>query len=507
MIRARQLAGASIGYGAVTIWLALLGLLTTPYLLHQLGRSFYGVFALITIMSAYLSNLELGFGGATVRFLARARGRGDEDEERRVLGTSLAVFLVAATLAGVIALLASAFIAENFVRGSDALHEQALDAIRMGALILSASLISSFAGASLQALGRFQVVLRTRVVFGTMSSAGAVTAVATGGGLRTVLGVQAVISVALCLVLLVALTRATRCRLRPLFDRKMLRSMAGFGGLVLLAGLAYQLILQGPPSVLASHAPTSELAAFAVPSTILQQLIVLASASSLGFLTFASAESANEDRTRLGEVFRANVRLTLLVMGPVTAFLVVFGRPLLATWIDAGFAADAVGPLRWLAVAALMIGLSAPAADVARGLGRPAWVLCFTTVAAVLALAWSFALVSGHGATGVAGAMAIGLVCTVIPFTIVVARRLLELPATELARGLAGPASAVCVCALAFVGGVAVSSSFASAIVTGAVVTSAYIALAFRFVLDDRERKALRRPSAQKPPMHWQAHA
>ncbi|MGI8729317.1 MAG: lipopolysaccharide biosynthesis protein [Solirubrobacteraceae bacterium] len=491
----------------MTIWLAFLGLLTTPYLLHQLGRSFYGVFALITIMTAYLSNLELGFGGATVRFLARARGRGDEDEERRVLGTSLAVFLVAATLAGVIALLASAFIAGNFVRGSDALHEQALDAIRIGALILSVSLISSFAGASLQALGRFQVVLGTRVVFGTMSSAGAVTAVATGGGLRTVLGVQGVISVALCLVLLVALTRATTCRLRPSFDRKMLRSMAGFGGLVLLAGLAYQVILQGPPSVLAGHAPTSELAAFAVPSTILQQLIVLGSATSLGFLSFASAASADEDRSQLAAVFRANVRLTLLAMGPVAAFLIVFGRPLLSTWIDAGFAADAVGPLRWLAIAALMISLSAPVADVARGLGRPAWVVWFTVVAAALALGGSFALVSGHGAAGVAGAMAIALVATVVPFAIIVGWKLLSSSPRWLAGAMARPVAAVALCALAFVIGSEASSSFASVIVTGALVTTAYLALAFRFVLDDRERAALRRPGSARARLRREAHA
>lgn len=73
VISARGLAAASVSLGAVTVWLAVLGLVTTPYLIHHLGRSLYGVFALLTIMSAYLSNLELGFSHATVRFLARAR--------------------------------------------------------------------------------------------------------------------------------------------------------------------------------------------------------------------------------------------------------------------------------------------------------------------------------------------------------------------------------------------------------------------------------------------------
>ena len=106
-MRPRQLASASLGkLGAVTVWLALLGVVTTPYLIHHLGASLYGIFALLTIMSAYLSNLELGFGHATVRFLARARALEDADEERVVLETSFAVFLAASAIASAAALAA-----------------------------------------------------------------------------------------------------------------------------------------------------------------------------------------------------------------------------------------------------------------------------------------------------------------------------------------------------------------------------------------------------------------
>ena len=95
VIRARQLVTAAGGSAATTGWLALLGLVTTPYMLHELGTAAYGVFALVTIVSGYLSNLEFGFGHALVRFLARAHGMEDRVQERRVLETSLAVFLPA----------------------------------------------------------------------------------------------------------------------------------------------------------------------------------------------------------------------------------------------------------------------------------------------------------------------------------------------------------------------------------------------------------------------------
>ncbi len=75
-VSAPQLASLSVGIGSVTLWLGLLGLVTTPIMIHHLGATRYGVFALISIMSAYLMNLEFGFGTATVRFLARAYAAG-----------------------------------------------------------------------------------------------------------------------------------------------------------------------------------------------------------------------------------------------------------------------------------------------------------------------------------------------------------------------------------------------------------------------------------------------
>ena len=383
----------------------MFGLTTTPYLIHELGASFYGVFALITIMSAYLTNLEMGFGGATVRFLARARGMGNAREELHVLGTSLFVFVCAASLAGFIALAASSFIAQHFVHGSAILHAHALDAIRMSAFIIFVSMLSAFASASLVAMGRFRLVVGARACFGTAASGGACIAVVTGGGLRSIVAVQCVIAAAPCVVLCRGLGRASPARLWPRLHRETLRSMGGYAVFIVLAGLTYQIMLQGPPTVLAGHVPTSELAAFAVPAVALQQLISLASATSLAFLSFASTKSASKDRAWLADVFRSNLRMTLLVFGPIAAYLIVFGHVLLAAWIDPAFAADAFGPTRWLALAALMIGLSGPPADVARGLGQPSWVVWFTSAASSIALGCSFAMVSSEGATGVALAM------------------------------------------------------------------------------------------------------
>ena len=93
-----------------------------------------------------------------------------------------------------------------------------------------------------------------------------------------------------------------------------------------------------------------------------------------------------------------------------------FSEPLLSTWISADFAADAADPMRLLGAAALMVALSGAPADVARGLGRPAWVLAFTMTAAIVGLAVALVVVESRGAAGAAFALCAGLAVSTMPF-------------------------------------------------------------------------------------------
>src|SRR5262245_20619322 len=143
-IPARQLAPVTAAYAAVTIWLAALGLVTTPYLLHHLGPSAYAVFALMTLIIAYLSNLEFGFGHGTVRFLARARAQGDQEAEARIIGTGLVVFLVASIVGGLLVLFGAPLIVRDFAHFPSSIEDDAVVAIRVGSVVIAATFLMNF---------------------------------------------------------------------------------------------------------------------------------------------------------------------------------------------------------------------------------------------------------------------------------------------------------------------------------------------------------------------------
>ncbi len=486
----------TVSTAATTLWLAALGLVTTPYLIHRLGVSAYGIFALITIVSAYLSNLEFGFGHASIRFLSQARARGDAVAERAILGTSFAVFLPGGLTACVIALLGSSFIARTFADVPAELEGQALDALRLGALTLFLSFLTSLSSATLRAFGRFEIVIRSRLVFGTLASVAALVAVTITPDVRAVILGQLIVAALLFVVLFVGVVRASGGWIRPWIDVPTLRAMTSFGLFILASGLAYQVMLQGPVTVLAGTASITQVGIFAVPSLVFLHLATLVTAPSLSFLPFASATADDVSHRHLGAVFTAHLRLMTLVMGPIASYLIFFSEPLLSIWINPDFARDAADPMRLLGVAALMVALSGAPADVARGIGRPAWVLAYTAGAAAVGLGTALLVVESHGAAGAAFSLCLGLTISTIPFLLLVARKLLDLPLRHFLDALRLPLVAVTCVGACYAAAFVIAPTFLGAITGGAIATSLYAAFVARVVLDDRERQAMRRSTA-----------
>jgi len=485
------------GSAAANIWLTALGLFTTPYILLGLGSTAYGVFAMVSMMSAHLSNLELGFGHATVYYLVRARAAGDTEAERVTVNASGAVFLAGGLMGAALLFSGAPYLVSSFFHIDPLLQWDALTAFRIGALIFLCSFMTSLFSAVLQAFGRFDWLNGSRAVFGTAAAAAAVAAIAAGGGLTAVFVAQATVACGSGLVLAAVVTRFRRGTMRFRIERKVLREMAPYAIVAFVGGIAYQWMVNGPPLVLAAHVNAAEIPAFSVPHMVLQRLTVLINAGSTVFFPFVSGSSIGSDSSRLKLAFQSHVRLTILFMGPVVGFLVVFAPTLLGAWVSPEFSRAATPCLRLLAVAALFLAIAGPPSDVARGLGRPGWVLAFTSSAAILGVVISMVAVPSYGARGAAFALCSSVLASTVTLVVTVARRFLGLRIRDLARTLGGPAAAVALVTAGYAAGATIGAGLVGALVTGTLATVVYAAAGFFLVLAPREREALQQVVVQ----------
>lgn len=96
-------AGIILNYVLIGLH-TLVGLLYTPYMLRMLGQNEYGLYSLVSTIIAYLTVLDLGFGSAVVRYTARLRALGKEQEQHKMFGMFLVLYTGLGLLAFVLGL-------------------------------------------------------------------------------------------------------------------------------------------------------------------------------------------------------------------------------------------------------------------------------------------------------------------------------------------------------------------------------------------------------------------
>ncbi|WP_237040439.1 oligosaccharide flippase family protein [Phocaeicola faecalis] len=100
--------GAVLSYVAIGLNIVI-GLLYTPYMLRTLGQNEYGLYSLVASVVSYLTVLDFGFGNAIVRYTAKYKAEGKEEEQYEMFG----MFLILYSVIGLISIVGGALLYEN----------------------------------------------------------------------------------------------------------------------------------------------------------------------------------------------------------------------------------------------------------------------------------------------------------------------------------------------------------------------------------------------------------
>ena len=93
MSKSRQLKiGAILSYVSIIVNV-IAGLIYTPWMVNQIGKSQYGLYTLANSLIA-LFLLDFGLGSATTRYVSKYRAEGDEEKVSNFLGVIYKLYLI-----------------------------------------------------------------------------------------------------------------------------------------------------------------------------------------------------------------------------------------------------------------------------------------------------------------------------------------------------------------------------------------------------------------------------
>jgi O-antigen/teichoic acid export membrane protein len=391
----------STRYLAIVIEMAV-GLLVLPFNVAHLGKAAYGLWMLMTSITAYFSVLDLGYSGALVKFVAQYRARRDARALNEILSTLFYVFAAFG--------LATCVVAAALALSLGRLFHIAPDEIATGQIVLLVTTLTVAVGMPFTVFG---AVINGFQRYDLNNVAGAVSSV-----------VVAVVNVAVLLMgfglagLVIATTtvrlltywvyRANAYRVFPelrlrlrFFTRARLREVTTFSVYMLLLDWANKINYSVDALVIGAFLSTSAVAIWAIGQRLAEATQRLT--NQLNDVLFPNVvdHDAASRLDRLQAIFLVATRLSLATVVPIGGVLILMADPLVRAWVGPDFSASALVVQLLSLIVIIRVG-AATAGTVLKGAGRHRMLAYCNVTTAVANLVLSIALIGPLGLPGVA---------------------------------------------------------------------------------------------------------
>jgi O-antigen/teichoic acid export membrane protein len=398
---ARVIKNTAAGTVAQIIAL-LVGLITTPVILHSLGATEFGAYALIASLTTYFGLLDLGLGGSLTRFMAFYHQRNDWSRIGAFVSIGV-LFYTAFALVGIPLLLAGAPDIGRFLGLPDDMQAAfpmllctvfvlfigwSIIGILVGRLTaahrLDLSAVGSIAGSMVLALLTFLIVPRfpgIETVFLCLL-----------GQLATVIAVLLVFNLRLHGRLLTSLGH---------LDRREVRQLFSFGLWSQISAVTAVINLEADKVIISRYIGVSQV----TPYQVANRLALISRALPLQLLgsllpEVTSRVSAGAKSTEIRQIYASASRGLMIPTVFIAGFVVGSADPILRFWLHADLpgAATLCGAL---VLSYSVNNVTGVGTTIMRAVGRPQLETFYGCLSTVLNIALTIVLVPTYGLNGV----------------------------------------------------------------------------------------------------------
>jgi O-antigen/teichoic acid export membrane protein len=434
--RPQRIAANVMFSGGGRAWSAVLLFITIPVVVHGIGTSAYGIYAIVAVVLGYVAFLDFGLTAAVVRSVSRHRIAGDSVALERAVGTALTLLIGLGLLGAIAIVLLSPLIISSILHVPSGLREDATFALRVAGLGFGCNMVLVVFAGVVQGLQRLDIFASRSVIISTLTSLAQIGAVTLGGGLRWLVIATIVVSIFGFAIFLVASRRLLPgTSFRPRLDRAAVRELWGFGLFRFVNQLSGQVTTQIDPIVIGIFQPIAAVGLYSVPLAVTQKFHLAEDSVASAYFPAAVELHAQHDTERLHRLYVATFKVVLVGMAFLIVVCVGYAGEILTAWVGQSIAQQASLIFALLACGyglSALIGIPAQTADAT---GNQRWTAGFAVASAVIQLTLALILVPRFGAIGAAEALLINTVTQGAVFVWLVQHRFLQISALTVFRG------------------------------------------------------------------------
>lgn len=347
------------------------GVFAIPVLIRRLGTDRFGVLTLAWALIGYLSLFDFGLGRAITKFVAERLSTKRSHEIPNIFWNAAWALMCFGSLGASFVLLAAPFISTHFLRVPWAIQPEVIRTLRIIAVTVPIVTVSTGLRAVVEGQQRFGVISVIRAGTGVLGFVAPVLVVKASPRLDTVVWSIAIVRVLQCLALwIVASTSFPELRRPLLFTKSTLKQLLGYGGWVTISSILSPLMVYMDRFAIGALVSVSAVAYYVTPHEIVTKLLIVPIALQAAVFPAFSGLIATRD-ARAGAMYQRAIELTLIVLLPISAAVIMFAEPALRIWLGPAFGGRSAHVAQILALGLVVNGVGHIPAALIQGSGRP----------------------------------------------------------------------------------------------------------------------------------------
>jgi O-antigen/teichoic acid export membrane protein len=394
----------------------LVGLFLSPFLLHWLGDTAFGIWVLIFSITGYYGLFDLGIRSSVVRYVSKFTATDDVEDLAKLINTSLFTY----SCIGVFSLLVTVFLSfyvDHIFKIPPEFHSTARWLLLMVGASVGIGFPLGVVGGYLDGLQRFYINNWANIAGDVARLVLIILAVRQGRGLLTIAAITVLLP-----ILLYVIRGIIAYRILPVpfgfkyVDRATFRTMANYSGVTLIIMIATQLKFKTDNLVIGTMISAAAVTYFSIGARIVSYAQQMVMALAQNFLPLASQSEATGNMNRLRKVFLAGNRVCAFTAFPITVTLLILGKSVIEVWVGKRYVATSYSVLVILIIPATLMWAQAASGRVLFGISKHRTWAFVTLGEGIANLVLSIILVRFYGIVGDAWGTAIPLTCSMLFF-------------------------------------------------------------------------------------------
>ncbi|MFZ8805577.1 MAG: flippase [Candidatus Calescibacterium sp.] len=316
------------------IFLVVVGLITTPYIVHKLGTEIYGIYVLAISLAGILSFLDLGFGQGIIKFVSHYEAKNDFKKINEIVNTSLLINIAMGLLGGLIIFSLSDFLSKKVFKVKPEQIELAVTSFKIVSIGFVLNLISSIFSNIPKALQRYDISVKVQNIVWFLSVMSSVIVLYLGYGLVEML-IFYVIFQFLGLISYFWFSKKLirNLKLSLKFNKDVFKEIFGFSIFTAINSITGNIVFRLDKMIIAYFLGPSAVTYYQIPFTIVQMANNFVSSVIQFLFPVVSFLNSAGEKDKLKQIYIKSTKYLIAFSLIVFSGLVLFGKPFLKIWM------------------------------------------------------------------------------------------------------------------------------------------------------------------------------